>query len=731
VDVPALDGVAFIDPRRSEIDIIQSVGRAIRLSEYKTMGTIMIPVFIEQTDDAKAALEASDFKPIWDVLEALKSHDDRLSDELDQLRIELGAKRKRSVGASDLTKIVFDLPTSVNEDFAQSLRAYLVAQTTESWMFWYGLLETFVKERGHCRVPQSYEENGFQLGAWVNNQRVRRNRISIERQQKLDELGFIWDQLEADWNEGLSYLKAYREREGHCRVPHGYVENGYALGKWVSVQRQRQHVLSEERRQRLNELGFSWDPYEERWDAGLSHLQTYKQREGHCSVPLQYKTPDGYLLGRWVSNQRVSQDKLSDECKARLDALGFDWNPLDTAWEDGLEHLRAFVTEHKHCQVPQDYQSPDGFRLGSWVTGRRTRKDNLSPEQIEILDALGFDWDPISAQWEEGVEHLESYVKENKHCRVPQAYKTSDGYPLGRWVHRQRNNRDISAERKARLDALGFDWNPHDTAWEDGLEHLRAFVNEHKHCRFRADYKSPDGYCLGSWVRTQRKTRETLSADREARLNALGFDWDSYYDTAWENGLEHLRAFVNEHKHCRVSQQYKSPDGFKLGTWVNKQRSKKHILSSERIELLDALGFDWNPLDTAWENGLQHLRAFVNEYKHCRVSRKYKSPDGYRLGSWVSNRRSIKDMLSPKQIEELDALGFDLNPHDTAWEEGVRYLTIYKEREGHCNVPQAHKENGFPLGQWVRRQREAKDTMESDRRQRLEALPGWVWKVEK
>ena len=109
VDVPALDGVAFIDPRSSEIDIIQSVGRAIRLSENKTMGTIVIPVFIEQTENAEEALEASEFKPIWDVLEALKSHDDRLSDELDQLRIELGAKRKRSVGTSDLTKIVFDL----------------------------------------------------------------------------------------------------------------------------------------------------------------------------------------------------------------------------------------------------------------------------------------------------------------------------------------------------------------------------------------------------------------------------------------------------------------------------------------------------------------------------------------------------------------------------------------------------------------------------------------------
>src|SRR6476660_3001157 len=136
------------------------------------MGTIVIPVFIEQTEDAKEALEASDFKPIWDVLEAWKSHDDRLSDELDQLRIELGAKRKRSVGASDLTKIVFDLPTSVNEEFAQSLRAHLVAQTTESWMFWYGLLEAFVKEHGHCRVGRDYKTgDGYLLGFWLHNQR--------------------------------------------------------------------------------------------------------------------------------------------------------------------------------------------------------------------------------------------------------------------------------------------------------------------------------------------------------------------------------------------------------------------------------------------------------------------------------------------------------------------------------------------------------------------------------
>ena len=56
IDVPALDGVAFIDPRRSEVDIVQAVGRAIRLAEDKTVGTIVIPVFIEAGDDPEPPL---------------------------------------------------------------------------------------------------------------------------------------------------------------------------------------------------------------------------------------------------------------------------------------------------------------------------------------------------------------------------------------------------------------------------------------------------------------------------------------------------------------------------------------------------------------------------------------------------------------------------------------------------------------------------------------------------
>jgi Helicase associated domain len=335
--------------------------------------------------------------------------------------------------------------------------------------------------------------------------------------------------------------------------------------------------------------------------------------------------------------------------------------------------------------------------------------------------------DPVTTQWEEGFERLQAYVKEYKHCRVPRQYTTPDGYHLGGWVGEQRVNRDIRfPERKARLDALGFDWDPHRMAWEKGFEHLQAYAREYENCRVPHQYKSPDGYSLGGWVLKQRQKRDTLPAEREARLDALGFDWDPHR-MAWEEGFEHFQAYASEFKNCRVPIQYQSPDGYRLGKWVSVQRLSRDGLSSDRKNRLDELGFDWDPLDTGWEIGFEHLEAYVKEFRHCRVPVEYKTPDGYRLGQWASFQRVSQDRLPDKGKAQLNTLGFVWRPLDEAWEQGVRSLTTYKEREGHCLVPADHKEGSHPLGRWVVRQRRVKDKITSTRIGktwiRLERLP--------
>src|SRR3989338_7409197 len=130
VDVPTLDGVAFIDPKRSQVDIIQAVGRVIRKAEGVGKGTIVIPVFIDEKDDEDAVLTSSAFKPAWQIIRALRAHDEVLAEELDELRLKLG-KRSPYGGKVKLpASIKVDIPTLVFNDFERAFNVRTVEATT-------------------------------------------------------------------------------------------------------------------------------------------------------------------------------------------------------------------------------------------------------------------------------------------------------------------------------------------------------------------------------------------------------------------------------------------------------------------------------------------------------------------------------------------------------------------------------------------------------------------------
>ncbi len=113
------------------VDIIQAVGRVIRKAEGKQIGTIVIPVFIDETEDTDHVLSQSAFEPVWQVLKALRAHDRRLADELDQLRLSLG-KRSKSGGRIRLPgKIKLDVPRLLLRDFEQAFYVRTVEQTTD------------------------------------------------------------------------------------------------------------------------------------------------------------------------------------------------------------------------------------------------------------------------------------------------------------------------------------------------------------------------------------------------------------------------------------------------------------------------------------------------------------------------------------------------------------------------------------------------------------------------
>jgi superfamily II DNA or RNA helicase len=529
VDVPAVDMVAFLTPKRSLVDIVQATGRAMRTNENtnKTTGYVLVPLFLEQVEGEtiEEAVARAQFDEVWAVLQALQEHDEVLAEIIRHMREERG----RTKGYDDKAfrgRVEMLGPSLSLDSLRESITTQIIDRIGGNWDERFGALVAFKAQHGHCNVPAIYSSNPM-LGHWVNSQRqeYRSGRLTQDRQSRLATLGFDWDPFEWQWEAGLKALQSFHRREGHCRVPRGHRERDYPLGNWAHSKRQDKETLTPERRERLDALGFVWDPLEVAWEDQFAALNQFLAEHGHCNVPDDWQ--GNPKLARWVTTQRKLRktDWFSTERQRRLDALGFVWDVLTGQWGEGFKALQTFHQREGHCRVPRQHCEKD-YRLGHWVSTQRRDKETLTPERRQRLDALGFVWDVLAGQWDEGFKALQTFHQREGHCRVPQEHRER-GFPLGTWVEYQRSHKEdrLTPERWQRLDALGFVWEKAFAArWDEGFRALQAFHQREGHCRVPQEHREGD-YRLGAWVGKQRAVKETLSTERQARLDALGFEW--------------------------------------------------------------------------------------------------------------------------------------------------------------------------------------------------------------
>ncbi|WEQ58223.1 DEAD/DEAH box helicase [Novacetimonas hansenii] len=89
VDVPALDAVLFLTPRNSQVDVVQSVGRVMRVAPGKKRGYVVLPVVIPAGIEPDKALDNnSTYQVVWQVLQALRSHDDRFDSMVNKMDLQ-------------------------------------------------------------------------------------------------------------------------------------------------------------------------------------------------------------------------------------------------------------------------------------------------------------------------------------------------------------------------------------------------------------------------------------------------------------------------------------------------------------------------------------------------------------------------------------------------------------------------------------------------------------------
>lgn len=140
------------------------------------------------------------------------------------------------------------------------------------------------------------------------------------------------------WAEKFEELCQYREKTGHCLVPHTFSEN-LPLARWVKRQRyqyklmkeEKPSTMTEERVIALDNIGFVWDSQGAAWGERLTELKDFREVYMHCNVPSNYS--ENPQLATWVKCQR-RQYKLHLEGKpsnmtpqriSELEILGFEW----------------------------------------------------------------------------------------------------------------------------------------------------------------------------------------------------------------------------------------------------------------------------------------------------------------------------------------------------------------------------------------------------------------------
>jgi superfamily II DNA or RNA helicase len=402
VDLPDLEAVAFVDPRSSVIDIVQSASRALRRPKTitKETGYIVIPVVVPAGVDLETAMAGDAYAQVYRVVRAMRGHDERLADEIDALKLGKGARAAGTRSLGDLIVRTGDLGSHTVDLAAWRERIVIsvVENTYDGWETNLVALRAYVAREGHARVPLRYQEGGLRLGKWIARQRDAhgKGKLAAKRVVALSSLGMVWDHHMESFQQYFAALRVYVTREGHARVPFTHREGGLRLGEWIKTQRgvHGKGQLAAERVAHLDLLGMVWDPFDDAFQQNRAALRTYVAREGHARVPFAHREEELWL-GAWISKQRGAHGKgtLSPERIADLDLLGMVWDPFDEAFQQNLAALRTYVAREGRARVPRAHQE-GGLPLGAWVGTQRgaRKKGQLTSKRVAALDALGMVW---------------------------------------------------------------------------------------------------------------------------------------------------------------------------------------------------------------------------------------------------------------------------------------------------------------------------------------------------
>ncbi|MFG3384626.1 Helicase associated domain protein [Streptomyces sp. NPDC047999] len=464
-----VEAVCFADTRGSQVEIVQNIGRALRLNRDGStkVARIIVPVFLEPGEDPTDMVASASFRPLVAVLQGLRSHDERLVEQLASRALTSG-KRKVHVRRDEDGRIVGAGGEGDGEDQEQD-DTQAAAEAA--------LL--------HFSSPR----DAATIAAFL--------RTRVYRPESL-----VW----LEGYQALLRWRAENEITGVYAVPYDVevevgVTKDFPLGRWVHQQRKalRAGELEERRKVLLDapEAGMVWEPGEEAWENKLAALRSYRRAMGHLAPRQDSVWGEGEAMvpvGQHMANLRRKGGLGKDAERAavraqQLAAVDEDWNcpwPLD--WQRHYRVLADLVDADGSLPAIEPGVLFEGDDIGRWLQRQKNPGTwaQLSTEQQERLTKLGVQ--PAQAPspapaaprtakglskaqqaFQRGLAALAQWVeREGAHRPVPRGAVVEiavDGetepmtVKLGVWISNTKSRRDrLHADQLAALAKLGIDW---------------------------------------------------------------------------------------------------------------------------------------------------------------------------------------------------------------------------------------------------------------------------------
>jgi superfamily II DNA or RNA helicase len=585
INVPATDLAVLVDPKSSEIDIVQVLGRVMRMIEGKKSGYIFLPIFLDRkaNESIEEALARGNYEMAWEVLQALGGMDETLEWDMSLYRRGLG------LGGTNgwPNQIEIMTPPGVDaEKIRESVEVFIVRRLTDSWEENYGKLLRYKREHGDISIP-----HGSHLYDWLRYQKSRWRLLFPGKRKLLLDVGIDLTPRPMYWQRNFEQLCAFKAEHGHLTVPFNS-----KLGRWVIIQRMYLDRLPAERREALLELGFDADPRETRWQNNLEKFRAFV-KEHECSDTLQFSMFPKYLRN-WIKHQRKRWNLLSPQKRETLLELGFDPDPIETHWRKRLEELCAYKERHGHCNIRKN-ENPI---MWSFLKALRESKSEgrLSPEKIAALDELNIVWGGASERFfEDTCRKLAAYRE--KHGRLPSSNtRLKEDRELriliGRIIIMRRSYRtgNLSDEQIRRLQDLGLSFHPDEERWQTRFREFERYVAEGGNPN-----EIRSAHPLRGWVRAVLNShrRGTLSGERIEMLEKLGVTWEDrnsrrekIQNDRWENNYRAVEEYFKENTSAySVHEGNALPSSHPCYDWWKNQLLYFYALPPDKAEKIRSL----------------------------------------------------------------------------------------------------------------------------------------------